>query len=160
MTATAERSPLVAFAYKMLPRFASVASDTHDPIVLILLNRWRRQSGLPPGPMLADGAAWRAITFDDKVVLVYGERWTNRSVLVTNICPAASRYGTLAVYALLVLYRQGYEAGMITGFVAPVLHKNVAMIRALSRVYGDIAPVDSARLLVPHAYVYALGEVT
>lgn len=158
MIAVAER-PLATFARDMLPHFGSVAVERADPIVLILLNRFRRQSGLPPGPVFDDGATWRGITYDGKIVLVYGEKWTGRSVLITNICPAASRYGALAVYALLAFYRQGYATGAITGFVAPVLVRNTRMIRALTRVFGDIASVDARGQLIPHAHVYTLGEV-
>lgn len=159
MTALVDVAPIVKFAERLLPHFATAPLDRDNPIVLILLNRWRRISGLPPGPVPNDGAAWRAVTFDDKIVLVYGEQWTGKQVLVTNICPAANRYGALAVYALLAFYRQAYAANLITGFVAPVLARNKQMIRALTRVFGDLLPVGADGYLVPHAHIYTLGEV-
>lgn len=147
---------LIAFARRMLPRFALVPVERDDPIVLILLNRYRRLHGMVPGPVAGHG--WKGVTFDGKIVCVYADTWADGKVaLVENVCPANSRYGRLAVYALLVFYRLAYERGEIAGFIVSVLATNEAMQRAIGRVFEGLGPLDARGLPVPHSVVYKLG---
>lgn len=146
---------LIAFARRMLPRFSIEPIDRNNPIVLILLNRYRRLFGMQPGPVA--GIGWKAMTFDGKVVMVYCEQWQGKIVLTENVCPANSRYGRLAVYALLVFYRLGYERGEIAGFITTVLATNTQMSRAIARVFQGLGPIDEQGLPVPRSMVYQLG---
>lgn len=152
---TVDEPRLLAFARKMLPRFAVVDVDRHDPVVLILLNRYRRMWGLAPGPVSGDG--WRGLTFDGKVVLVYCERRIGTVAIVENVCPANSRYGRLAAYVLMLLYRAAYENGELTGMLCSVLNANTPMQSALVRVFGDLGEVDAGGKPVPHGLVFKLG---
>ena len=156
MTTVAEPR-ILSFARKMLPRFGVVEVDRHSPVVLILLNRYRRMWDLEPGPV--SGADWRGLTFDGKIVLVYCEKRIGTVILVENVCPANNRYGKLAVYALMVFYRAMYEQGLITGILCSVLNKNEPMQEALVRVFGDIGEVDERGKPVPHGLIFKLGTV-
>lgn len=157
MSAVVDEERLEAFARKMLPRFAQVEVNRQDPIVLILLNRYRRQWGLAPGPVSGDG--WRGLTFDGKLVLVYCERRLGTVAIVENVCPANSRYGRLAVYVLMLLYRMAYANGVLTGLLCSVLNSNVPMQTALVRVFGDVGEVDENGKPVPHGLIFKLGAV-
>ena len=148
---------LMNFAIELLPRFTVVDVSDRDPIVLILLNRYRRSMGLAPGPVTGDG--WRGLAFDGKLVLVYSERRVGSTIVVAECCPANNRYGKLACYALMLFYRTMYENGQTTGIAICVLSKNHAMQRALVRVFGDIAEIDEHGNPVPHAVILKLGTV-
>jgi hypothetical protein len=148
---------LLEFAKRMLPRFQVVDLDRHNPIVLILLNRYRRIHGMDLGPVV--GENWRGITFDGKVVLTYCDKRVGKSIIVEQVCPANSRMGKLAVYVLLLFYRIMFEQGQATGIVCSVLTKNKSMQRAMARVFGDLVGTDPAGNLEPMGLVFSVGAV-
>jgi hypothetical protein len=133
-------------------RVAVIALDRHDPVVLHLLNEYRRANGMTPGGVGNDGSQWHGLLVGTEITVAFADRRFDGCIYVDNICPVAGRKGVLGTYAVLRLYRAAVDVGAVRKVAASVLLSNERQLRAMARVFGTPTPVPVAAV-----YVYAGG---
>jgi hypothetical protein len=129
-------------------RVAVVALDRQDPLVLHLLNEYRRATGQTPGGVGNDGSQWHGLLVGDEITVVFADRRYDGCIYVDNLCPLPGRKGILGIYTVLRLYRAAVDTGAVRKVAGSVLLSNERALRAMRRVFGIERPLPVAQVFV------------
>jgi hypothetical protein len=128
-------------------RVAVIGLDRHDPLVLHLLNEYRRATGQTPGGVSDDGSQWHGLLVGDEITVVFADRRYDGCIYVDNLCPIAGRKGVQGVYTVLRLYRAAVDMGAVRKVAGTVLLTNERALRAMRKVFG-VPSVPVAQVFV------------
>jgi hypothetical protein len=119
----------------MVARMRVVDLATDDPLIGAYVAAYREKWMLGAYmPETSRAEKWRAITYDERVVAVIGERLSDPGVLeVADVYCEPSRYGLVAVYAMGLAWKALLAQGAIQTLRATVLYANKRMWKAIVR---------------------------